>query len=98
MYVDRSAGWPVGRFGVVVVACVAQFSVVGWSAVAEYGIRSVADGPDAGALTAASAKGRGGNHDDVGKDIVAAGNSYGDWNSTWKQWLAHSGAGVPTTA
>ncbi|MGW2420682.1 L,D-transpeptidase [Streptomyces sp. NPDC001709] len=32
------------------------------------------------------------------KDTVAAGNGYGDWNLTWKQWLAHSAAGVTTTA
>ncbi len=32
------------------------------------------------------------------KDRVAAGNGYGDWNLTWKQWLAHSEAGATTTA
>ncbi|SEE34722.1 L,D-transpeptidase catalytic domain [Streptomyces sp. 2231.1] len=32
------------------------------------------------------------------KDRVAAGNGYGDWNLTWKQWLAHSAAGATTTA
>ncbi|GGV09543.1 hypothetical protein GCM10010260_54900 [Streptomyces filipinensis] len=32
------------------------------------------------------------------KDTVAAGNGYGDWNLTWKQWLAHSAAGETTTA
>ncbi|GHE05616.1 L,D-transpeptidase [Streptomyces alanosinicus] len=32
------------------------------------------------------------------KDTVAAGNGYGDWNLTWKQWLAHSAAGATTTA
>ncbi|MGW0881841.1 L,D-transpeptidase [Streptomyces sp. NPDC002671] len=32
------------------------------------------------------------------KDTVAAGNGYGDWNLTWKQWLAHSEAGAATTA
>ncbi|ANP51681.1 lipoprotein-anchoring transpeptidase ErfK/SrfK [Streptomyces griseochromogenes] len=32
------------------------------------------------------------------KDIVAAGNGYGDWNLTWKQWLAQSEAGATTTA
>lgn len=32
------------------------------------------------------------------KDTVAAGNGYGDWNLTWKQWLAHSEAGATKTA
>ncbi|MGW7525973.1 L,D-transpeptidase [Streptomyces sp. NPDC054783] len=32
------------------------------------------------------------------KDTVAAGNGYGDWNLTWKEWLAHSEAGATTTA
>jgi lipoprotein-anchoring transpeptidase ErfK/SrfK len=32
------------------------------------------------------------------KATVAAGNGYGDWNLTWKQWLAHSAAGQTTTA
>ncbi|MGV4982789.1 L,D-transpeptidase [Streptomyces sp. NRAIS4] len=32
------------------------------------------------------------------KDTVAAGNGYGDWNLTWKQWLERSAAGVTTTA
>lgn len=32
------------------------------------------------------------------KDTVAAGNGYGDWNLTWKQWLAHSAAGATTTS
>ncbi|MEU6221960.1 L,D-transpeptidase [Streptomyces sp. NPDC047022] len=32
------------------------------------------------------------------KDRVAAGNGYGDWNLTWKQWLEHSAAGQTTTA
>ncbi|MEU2712201.1 L,D-transpeptidase [Streptomyces sp. NPDC007205] len=32
------------------------------------------------------------------KATVAAGNGYGDWNLTWKQWLEHSAAGETTTA
>ncbi|MFI9251632.1 Ig-like domain-containing protein [Streptomyces sp. NPDC053069] len=32
------------------------------------------------------------------KATVAAGNGYGDWNLTWKQWLAHSATGQSTTA
>ncbi|MEV6833818.1 L,D-transpeptidase [Streptomyces sp. NPDC051133] len=32
------------------------------------------------------------------KDTVDVGNGYGDWNLTWKQWLAHSATGRTTTA
>ncbi|MGW3202953.1 L,D-transpeptidase [Streptomyces sp. NPDC001135] len=32
------------------------------------------------------------------KATVAAGNGYGDWNLTWKQWLEHSTTGQTTTA
>ncbi|MFI1767709.1 L,D-transpeptidase [Streptomyces sp. NPDC020800] len=32
------------------------------------------------------------------KGTVAPGNGYGDWNLTWKQWLANSAAGQTTTA
>ncbi|WP_079071416.1 L,D-transpeptidase [Streptomyces yokosukanensis] len=32
------------------------------------------------------------------KGVVATGNGYGDWNLTWKRWLAHSAFGATTTA